>query len=203
MLELIIALAVVVLDQLSKYFIQIYLSPIGTSYPLWEGVFHLTNVHNTGAAFGMLSGGRWIFIVISSLASVAIIWLLVKHRSRMHTLLRITLSLILAGAVGNLIDRALIGYVRDMLDFKLVQFAIFNVADSAVTIGATLLALDVLFGKSRKLLDELEKEMEFKRKKKTAVPEQEAEPAAQDQTQSENETETDFSEDEDHGHGEL
>ena len=117
----------------------------------------------------------------------------------MHTLLRITLSLILAGAVGNLIDRALIGYVRDMLDFRLVQFAIFNVADSAVTVGATLLAIDVLFGKSRKLLDDLEKEMESKRKKKTAVQKQEAEPTAQDQTQPENETETDISEDNERG----
>ena len=203
MLELIIALAVVILDQLSKYFIQIYLSPIGTSYPLWEGVFHLTNVHNTGAAFGMLSGGRWIFIVISSLASAAIIWLFLKHRSRMHILLRISLSLILAGAVGNLIDRALIGYVRDMLEIRLVQFAIFNVADSAVTVGATLLALDVLFGKSRKLLDDLEKETESKRKKKTAAQEQKAEPTAQDQTRPDNETETDFSEDAEHGHGEF
>ena len=199
-MELIIALTVVVLDQLSKYFTQVYLSPIGTSFPLWEGVFHLTNIHNTGAAFGMLSGGRWIFIVISALASAAIIWLLVKHRSRMHTLLRITLSLILAGAVGNLIDRTLLGYVRDMLDFRFVQFAIFNVADSAVTVGATLLAFDVLFGKSKKLFDDLEKERELKRRPTLA---QDTDPAGQIESQSDNETKTDFSEDAEHGHGDL
>ena len=199
-MELIIALTVVVLDQLSKYFTQVYLSPIGTSFPLWEGVFHLTNIHNTGAAFGMLSGGRWIFIVISALASAAIIWLLVKHRSRMHTLLRITLSLILAGAVGNLIDRTLLGYVRDMLDFRFVQLAIFNVADSAVTVGATLLAFDVLFGKSKKLFDDLEKERELKRRPTLA---QDTDPAGQIESQSDNETKTDFSEDAEHGHGDL
>lgn len=157
MLEFLIVLLVIVLDQLAKYFTQVYLMPLGTSYPLWEGVFHITSAQNTGAAFSMLAGARWFFVGIAAIAGIGIILLLVKYRPHMHLLMRICLMLILAGAWGNMIDRILLGYVRDMLDFRLVNFAIFNVADSAVSVGAALLALDILFGKGKRLLEEMEK----------------------------------------------
>lgn len=157
MLELIVVLLVIGLDQLAKYLTQVNLMPLGTSYPLWEGVFHITSAHNTGAAFSMLAGGRWFFVAIAAIAGIGIILLLVKYRSRMHLFMRICLALILAGAWGNMIDRILLGYVRDMLDFRLVNFAIFNVADSAVSVGAALLALDILFGKGKQLLEDAEK----------------------------------------------
>ena len=172
MLETIIILLAIGLDQLVKYLTDVYLMPLGTTVPLWEGVFHLVSTHNTGAAFGMLSNGTWLLIIVSSVAALAIIWLLVKYKKHMHVLMRVSLSLILAGALGNLIDRVVLGYVRDMLEFAFVNFAIFNVADTAVSIGAALLAIDVLFGKGRQVLDKLEE----KTGKKNPDPEQVDEP---------------------------
>ncbi len=158
MLEAILVAAVIILDQWVKHLTDIHLMPLGTSVPLWEGVFHFTSTHNTGAAFGMLAGGRWLFLVLSVTACAGIIYVLVKFHKRLHILLRVCLALILAGAVGNLIDRVLLGYVRDMFDFRLIHFAIFNVADSAVSVGAVLFMLDLLFGKGKTLIDDLEAE---------------------------------------------
>ncbi len=172
MLETIIILLMIGLDQLTKYLTDMHLMPLGTTVPLLEGVFHLTSVHNTGAAFGMLSSGTWLLIIVSSVASLAIIWLLAKYRKHMHALMRASLALILAGALGNLIDRVALGYVRDMLEFAFIRFAVFNVADTAVSIGAVLLALDVLFGKGRQVLDKLD-EKTGKRKTGPEVEQQE------------------------------
>ncbi len=176
MLETIIILLAIGLDQLAKYLTDVHLMPLGTTVPVWEGVFHLTSTHNTGAAFGMLSNGTWLLIIVSSVASIAIIWLLIKYRKHMHTFMRVSLALILAGALGNLIDRVVLGYVRDMLEFAFVKFAIFNVADTAVSIGAALLALDVLFGKGRQVLDKLDEKTAKKKPGPEAEPEEATEP---------------------------
>ena len=176
MLETIIILLAIGLDQLAKYLTDVHLTPLGTTVPVWEGVFHLTSTHNTGAAFGMLSNGTWLLIIVSSVASIAIIWLLIKYRKHMHTFMRVSLALILAGALGNLIDRVVLGYVRDMLEFAFVKFAIFNVADTAVSIGAALLALDVLFGKGRQVLDKLDEKTAKKKPGPEAEPEEATEP---------------------------
>ncbi len=152
MLETIIVLSFVGLDQLVKYLTDTHLMPIGSSVPLWKDVFHFTSAHNTGAAFGMLSGSRWLLITVSLLSCAVLVGFLIKKGRHQHLLLRISLALILAGALGNLIDRIVLGYVRDMLDFRLINFAIFNVADSCVTIGAFLLAFDISFGKGKVLL---------------------------------------------------
>lgn len=155
MLEILLVMLILALDQWTKHLADIFLLPLGTSIPIWEGVFHLTSAHNRGAAFGMLQGWRVIFLIVTAISCLAIVYILITYRKRLHTLLRICLACILAGALGNFIDRAFLVYVRDMLDFRLINFAIFNVADSAVTIGATLLALDLFFGKSRALYDGL------------------------------------------------
>lgn len=155
MLETIIILLVVGLDQLAKYLADVHL-PLGTTVPLWEGIFHLTSTHNTGAAFGMLSNDTWLLIIVSFVASLAILWILIKYHKHIHTFMRVSLALILAGALGNLIDRIVLGYVRDMLEFAFMNFAIFNVADTAVTIGAALLALDVFFGKGKQVVERLD-----------------------------------------------
>lgn len=166
MLELIIAAVVIGLDQLTKYLTDLYLSPLGTSYPLWEGVFHFTSAHNTGAAFSLLSGARWLFVGVTLCVAVAAVWLLIKKRDALHPLFRASVALIVSGAVGNnLIDRLFLGYVRDMLDFCLIDFAVFNVADMAVCIGAGLLAIDVLFTKKGRALMDL---IDDKPKKKPA-----------------------------------
>ena len=112
------------------------------TYPLWQDVFHLTYTENRGAAFGMLQGGRWFFIVATVVVCGGVIWFLYKDRKRMHLLMKISLALILGGALGNFIDRVWLGYVRDMFSAVIFNFAIFNVADMALSIGCGLLFLD-------------------------------------------------------------
>ncbi len=135
---------VVVLDQLSKYWISSSFT-YGESLYVVE-IFNLVLLHNTGAAFSFLSdaGGmqRWLFSIIAILASVWILWLLRKHQNQM--LFALALSMILGGALGNLIDRVAYGYVVDFLDFhwNAYHFAAFNLADSAITCGAILLIIE-------------------------------------------------------------
>ena len=135
---------VIVLDQLSKAWISSHFSYGESLYVL--SVFNLVLAHNTGAAFSFLSdaGGmqRWLFSIIAIFASVWITWLLRRHATQ--TLFALALSLILGGALGNLIDRILYGYVVDFLSFHwdMHYFPAFNLADSAITCGAFLLILD-------------------------------------------------------------
>ena len=129
----------VFLDQITKYLTIFYLKPIDT-LPLIRDVIHLTYVENTGAAFGMMKDSRWVFMVISSVAIVGILVYLFwkKPTSKLECL---SLSFIVGGGIGNMIDRTLLGYVVDMIDFRLINFAVFNVADSFVCVGAGLLIL--------------------------------------------------------------
>lgn len=163
MLELILIIAVLIVDQLSKYLTELFI-PYGSSIPLIDGVFQLTNVHNTGAAWGILSGGRWLFLALTPLLCIALIFLLIKGRERIGVLGRICVSLLICGAFGNLIDRVVLSYVRDMFDFCLINFPVFNVADSAVTIGAVLLCVDTLFVKEGSIFGALEQMRKPKKK---------------------------------------
>ncbi|MDO8262279.1 MAG: signal peptidase II [Gallionella sp.] len=135
---------VIVLDQLSKMWITSHFVYGENLYVL--SVFDLVLAHNTGAAFSFLSdaGGmqRWLFSIIAIVASVWIVWLLRRHSAQ--TLFALALSLILGGALGNLIDRIAYGYVVDFLSFHWDKyyFPAFNVADSAITCGAFLLIFD-------------------------------------------------------------
>lgn len=146
---LLVAVVVIVLDQLSKAAISAHFV-YGESMAV-TSFFNLMLAHNTGAAFSFLSdaGGiqRWIFTAIAVVASVWIVWLLRKHQS--EKLFSFALAFILGGAIGNLIDRIAYGYVVDFLDFYwgAYHFAAFNVADSAITCGAVLLILDSFKGK--------------------------------------------------------
>ncbi|MBE6600891.1 MAG: signal peptidase II [Ruminococcaceae bacterium] len=127
----------VALDQLTKWLAVIYLSG-EASFPLWKDVFHLTFVKNEGAAFGMLSDHRWVFMVFSSVAIIALAIYLFGF-CKMSPWVKIPLAMIVGGGIGNMIDRVLLGYVIDFLDFTLINFAVFNVADCFVTVGAFLL----------------------------------------------------------------
>lgn len=127
----------VILDQLTKWLAVIYLSG-EASFPLWKDVFHLTFVKNEGAAFGMLSDHRWVFMIFSSVAIVALAIYLFKF-CKMSSWVKIPLAMIIGGGIGNMIDRVLLGYVIDFLDFTLINFAVFNVADCFVTVGAFIL----------------------------------------------------------------
>jgi len=132
----------IVLDQISKLIAVKLLAPV-ESVPLWEGVLHLTYVENKGAAFGMLADHRWVFMSISSVAIIAIALYLYSGRntSKLYTA---ALMMIVSGGIGNMIDRIALGYVIDFIDFALIDFAVFNIADSIVCIGAGLLILSLV-----------------------------------------------------------
>ena len=155
MLEIILILLILALDQVSKYLIQLYLSPVGTSLPLIDGVFHLTNVHNIGAAWGIMQGFRWLFIPLTILVAIALVFLMIRYRKKLCVFSRITLALLFAGAVGNLIDRIALSYVRDFFDFILIKFPVFNIADSSLTIGCILLVIDALFLKEKSMFERI------------------------------------------------
>lgn len=146
-----LALLVVVLDQLTKTLILGWFQP-GDTRPV-TGFFNLVRVHNSGAAFSFLAGAsgwqRWFFVGLGAAASVFIVWMLRSHPGQ--RLFSFALAMILGGAVGNVVDRLLHGYVVDFLQFRFAlleplfhggYFPSFNVADSAITVGAVGLILD-------------------------------------------------------------
>ncbi len=138
-----IILLTVVIDQITKYLAVTYLKPIDTK-PLWEGVLHLTYVTNKGAAFGILADRRWIFLVVSTVAIILLGCYLFKERNG-HPLFCTAIALIVGGGIGNMIDRTALGYVIDFIDFRLINFAVFNGADSFVCVGCALVFIYILF----------------------------------------------------------
>ncbi len=147
-----VAAVVVFLDQLSKYLTVLYLKPVGT-YPIIQDALHLTYVENRGAAFGMLADSRWVFMAVSAVAIVALSVYLI-HRKPQSRLLCLSLAFVIGGGVGNMIDRVALGYVVDMIDFRLIHFAVFNVADSFVCVGAGMLMLYLILSMRREMLAE-------------------------------------------------
>lgn len=127
-------------DQLTKFLILKSLSP-GESIPILNNIFHITLVQNKGAAFGMLSRHTF-FLILISIAAVGFI--IISHRRFRGRMPAIDAgcSLILGGTLGNLVDRLRFGFVIDFLDFRV--WPVFNVADSAICIGAGLLAIGLL-----------------------------------------------------------
>jgi signal peptidase II len=141
-----IAIAILLADQFTKVLIV-------STYQLGEGFsvtgfFNIVRVHNEGAAFSFLAnaGGwqRWLFTGFGAIAAIAIVWMLKQHAQQ--KLFGFALACVLGGAVGNVIDRVMYGYVVDFLDFHYagMHFPAFNLADSAITLGAACLILDEL-----------------------------------------------------------
>ncbi len=137
-----IIILIIGIDQLSKFILNNNLV-LHQSNPVIKGFFYLTLVHNRGAAFGILKNQLPLFILTSFLA-IILIYLNLKNSagSKKFSAGNLGLGLILAGAVGNLIDRLVLGYVIDFLDFRV--WPVFNVADSSITIGAVLLGWSLL-----------------------------------------------------------
>lgn len=133
MLYFVLAAGLVALDQLVKYLVSTYI-PVGGSVPFLPYIMDLTYVRNTGCAFSLLEEHTWLLTLISAVMSVVLGTALAKGFFK-HPLGKITLSLLLAGAVGNLVDRALYGYVIDMFRTLFMDFAVFNVADICVVVG--------------------------------------------------------------------
>ena len=134
-----IAAAVLIADQLVKALARRLTGPA----VLIPGVIGLRYSENTGMAFSLLSRHTWLLAAFS-IVLIAVGWLVLR-RYRLGRLSRVAAMLMLGGAVGNLIDRAFAGYVVDMFELLLFRFAIFNVADMALTVGAALLAVTLLF----------------------------------------------------------
>lgn len=141
-LPLLFIIAVIVLDQAVKLWCVNNLKHIST-IPIIQDVFHLTYAENTGMAFSLFSGQRWPLVVISIIAIGAIVFLLFKNYFETE-LGRWAAYCIIGGAIGNLIDRIMYGFVVDLFDFRLINFAIFNVADTFVCIGGGLFILYVI-----------------------------------------------------------
>lgn len=143
---------VVFLDQLTKLLI-VHSLPLYTAKTIIPGWFNLVHVTNTGAAFSFLAGGasswrQWFFVGVSLIGIGAIIFAY-RHLRRRDVWARTALALVFGGAVGNLIDRIRLGEVVDFLDFHFRQYhwPAFNVADSAITVGAVMLLIYLLRSK--------------------------------------------------------
>lgn len=141
MLYYLLAAGIIALDQLSKFLVVKYME-LGESIPLIADVFHLTSHRNMGAAFGILQNQRWLFVVITTVVVIGIVVSLIRIGKKQPRV-SLALSLVLGGAIGNFIDRVMTGQVVDFLDFTLINFPIFNVADMAITIGVGVLLLDM------------------------------------------------------------
>ena len=130
-------------DQLSKYLVVENLVEIG-SFPLIENIFHFTYVENRGAAFGMLSNHRWVFMVLSVLGIGAmIVWLAWEKPKSLW--MRAAISLVIGGGFGNMIDRIALGYVIDFIDCRFIDFYVFNIADSCVCVGCAMFLIGAIY----------------------------------------------------------
>lgn len=150
-----LALVLVVLDQLVKLLVMQYI-PLGGHVPFIPHLLELTYVQNTGAAFSMLSEHTWILALVSLVMSVVLAVAIWKNVFR-HPIGKIALTLLLAGAVGNLIDRVFRHFVVDMFNVLFMNFAVFNVADICVVVGGFTAAVYYLF-----LADKLEHKEDHK-----------------------------------------
>ena len=150
MLYALLTAALIAVDQIVKYLVRTHI-PVGTSVPFLPGLVELTYWQNTGAAFSLFSDHTWILTIISAAVSAVILVMLLK-KVFTHPFGVTSLSVVLAGAVGNLIDRAFFGYVTDMFNFLFMRFAVFNVADICVVCGGIAFCIYFLF-----FYDKLEK----------------------------------------------
>ena len=126
---------IVLLDQITKYIVRATMS-VGESIPVLGDFFQLTFVKNSGAAFSMLSGARTLLVLLPVLVVAGALVYFYRHPGK-HWLFYTAWSMIIAGGIGNLIDRAFFGWVTDMLDFSIFP-PVFNVADIGVTVGCAL-----------------------------------------------------------------
>ncbi len=134
-----LCIGVLILDIITKLWAELALKGAG-SFAVIEGLFHFTYVENRGIAFGMFSNARIWFILVSIVVLIALVVLFCKSKNR-TVWLKLGTSLVIGGAVGNLIERMSKGYVVDFLDFRFINFPVFNIADIAVCAGAVMIML--------------------------------------------------------------
>jgi signal peptidase II len=139
-----IAIISLILDQITKYIVVRIFVEEGNTWPIWPGVFHFTYVLNDGAAFSFFQGGvvwlRWLSLIVS-LGLMALAY----FGPKMVKLEQLGYGFILAGALGNGLDRFIFGYVVDFIDFRLIRFPVFNLADVSINIGIVLLLIGTFY----------------------------------------------------------
>lgn len=148
MIYAVLSVLLILADQLTKYLVRANIPPDG-SVPFIPHVLELTYIQNTGAAFSMLEEHTWLLTLVSAVV-VTVIALLVARGFFRGRLGMVAATLVLAGGVGNLIDRVYFKYVTDMFRTLFMNFAVFNVADCCITVGVVLLFIYVLFFSDRK-----------------------------------------------------
>ena len=157
-LPIIAVVILILLDQGTKIWALASLKPI-QRITLVKGFMDLEFVENTGVAMGMLDGQRWLILITTVTITVGLIWFYrTMPKKKEYFPLRVSLVLVLSGAIGNIIDRLFRGYVVDFFKFTFVRWYVFNVADIYVVVGVTLLALMIIFV----VKDE---DLDFKKKK--------------------------------------
>lgn len=140
---MIMIVLIIAFDQITKYFASLKLAD-GSVAKFIPGVVQFKYAENTGMAFSMLSGARWVFIALTVVVCVGVFYYLFSNRCK-SLWLYWSLGVILSGGIGNLIDRIRFGYVVDFIEPIFVNFAIFNIADCAVTCGAVVLVGYLLY----------------------------------------------------------
>lgn len=135
----VVAVIVIAVDQISKYYIQSHLLP-GTSLPVIQNFFHITYVLNSGAAFGILENKTPFFILVAIALLIAVLYFYPKIPHKCF-LLRLGIGLLTGGAIGNVIDRIHTGYVIDFFDFRI--WPVFNIADIAIVSGVGMIIYSV------------------------------------------------------------
>ncbi len=129
-------------DQITKHLVLANIA-MYEDVAVLPGIFHFTYIENKGAAFGMLANNRWVFLVISTVAIAAFVFYIIKYRPK-DILLRISLSFVVGGGIGNMIDRCFRGSVVDFIEVDFIDFYVFNVADIFVCVGCGLMVLYII-----------------------------------------------------------
>ena len=144
MLIALIIFLIVVFDQISKYYADLLLKG-AESVSVVPGLFSFHYHENKGAAWGLLADHRWVFMIISTIAILGITFYLIYSRKEKNPLIfRLSLAFFVGGGIGNMIDRIILGYVIDFIQFDFIDFPIFNIADSFITIGAFLMIVHLI-----------------------------------------------------------
>ena len=139
-----LAAGIVAADQFTKYWIVANIS-LHENLEGIPGLFHLTYVQNTGAAFSSFQGMQWLFLIIFLLFTVGIVWEFSKNYFGFSTFERWCIAAVYAGGLGNMIDRLRLGYVVDMIAVDFINFPVFNIADCFITCGCIVLIVHLVF----------------------------------------------------------
>jgi len=137
-----LSLFILALDQISKHVLSFYTGAFKPPITVIKNILYLRWTKNTGIAFGLLKGHNLIIGLVSLGIVVALVALIIRKKSQIDLLVKIGLGLIIGGALGNVLDRIFFGYVRDFIDLGF--WPVFNIADSAVTIGVFLIIIDCI-----------------------------------------------------------